>query len=313
LRELNRRWTCSLAAIVCLSFVVPVSGQARGDSLLQPALVREFDQAVSVAATATAVFVVDAGAATVTRIVTATGEVDVYSGSGGRDGRLQSASDVDPTNGLNILVCDQGSGRILRLSRDLTPIEFLQTGSSREPTTGLNTFDAAADWRLLPIRIASIDEKTIAILDGPTSRVFRWTADRGIDQRFGSGTNPPEAPVDIAADSRSVYVADRQTGCLFVYDTMGSFIRRMACEPAEELVSVNHAAGRLWVTRRADTPSGEFAVVESWLQDGSFAGRYVAPDGLGVVGAVGAAGQIWLLTPSALYASPPARGVRDRR
>lgn len=291
MKESKRRPTPSVATIGFASIVItamvaeiaprPACAQVVADSL-RPISVLSFDRAVSVAATSTDVFIVDAGATTVTRLSATNGEAEVYSGSGGR---LQSASDVDPTNGLTILVCDQEGGSIHRLSRELTLINIL------------TTLDVGGRMSLRPSRLASIDERTMAILDGPTSRVLRWTSDRGFDQRFGTtaGVDAAETPTDLAADAHSVYVADRATGCLYVYDTMGSFVRRMACESASPIEAVNLNGGRLWVTR----PS----IVESWLPDGTLVARYAVPGGLDVKGAVGTAGRVWLITPKRLYVS----------
>jgi len=192
---------------------------------------------------------------------------------------------------LTILLCDQETGRILRLSRELTLINVLHTDNP--------------DLRLRPTRAASIDERTIVLLDGPTSHVVRWTTDRGVDQRFGTtvGIDAPAAPTDIAADVRSVYVADAASGCLFVYDSMGSFIGRIACEPGSAIVAVNISAGRLWTTRRVDMQTKTRVDIEAWLVDGTRAARYSVPAGLEVTSAVGVAGQIWILTPSGLFVS----------
>ena len=198
---------------------------------------------------------------------------------------LAQPADVDPTNGLSFLVIDE-SGRAQRFDRNLVLLETLWPSG------------AARGW-LGPFAIASVDERTIFVLDIGSRQLFRWNRDRGIVpiQFAGRSRDGDAELIDIAATSQTVYVADSGSGCVLVFDSFGAYDRSIACDGSRILQSVSIRPAGIVVTRRSRTG----AVVQTYSADGDLETEYRVSGALDAVAAAVVSGKsLILLTSSSL-------------
>jgi len=270
-------------------------------ALGRPALVIPFEDAVSLGVASDAVYVVDVATGTLTRLGLDTDSATTFAGGATR---LAGPTDVDPTHGLTVWLSDAVASRLYRLTREFAVVEEIDLG--RPVGSDAARLEAGGQTVVVPRHIAVVDERTIVVIDGQTSRVIWWSRDRGFERYHGStGVRASDfEPVDVVSTPRSVIVAEQVSGCLFTFDLIGSLLGRSACDPTSDLVAINRSAGRLWVTRRIEGGT----LIESRYDDGRLARRFRVQSDLRIRQAAGAAGRIWMIAEDGLYvAAVPGR------
>lgn len=177
----------------------------------------------------------------------------VLGGSGTRAGEFDVPSDVDPTNGQLILVADTYNGRVQRFSEEGQYLESLPVG--RTDRFGSSTWDVEerrtgdlvrGDGR--PVAVAQDDEGTLFVLDEHTRRLLMWN-DLGRSGRIREvGDDRLQDPVALAVGgAQRLYVADAGHGTVFVYDTFGTFRRRVPLPALPTVRALAVHRGRLHI------------------------------------------------------------------
>lgn len=177
----------------------------------------------------------------------------VVGGSGTRAGEFDVPSDVDPTNGQLILVADTYNGRVQRFSEEGQYLESLPVG--RTERFGSSTWDVEegrtgdsvrGDGR--PVAVAQDDEGTLFVLDERTRRLLMGNDLGRSGQIREVGDDRLQEPVALAVGgAQRVYVADAGHGTVFVYDTFGTFRRRVPLPPLPTVRALVVHRGQLWI------------------------------------------------------------------
>ena len=156
--------------------------------------------------------------------------------SGNNRAPLRAPEDLDPTNGLLLLVADPGAGRIHRFGEGGIALESL--GEQDAPRLG-RFGDTAPEETFMPVAVAADARGNAFALDGATGRLLRWDLSR---QRTIL-SSPDDG---VLADPRALVVADER---LFVldrhvvvqFDAFGTPGRRFAARHAPEAVRIRQA------------------------------------------------------------------------
>lgn len=266
--------------------------------------IASFEQARSLAATTDGrLYVADAGADAVVVLDTLGTRLQTFGGAGTRAGSFDAPSDVDPTNGLTLLVADTGNGRIQRFTDEGRFIESLPVGDPEGASGGGRpTFDggedagaARADGR--PIAVASTNANEIRAIDAAAGVVRMWDASRrpdGVIGGFGQRSGTLREPVALALDAQNrLYVADRDPGTVLVYDRFGTYVTTLPLPPQSGIQSVAVHGTRVFVVSSRHlhvVDAGSYRVVQVWHGPGL--------DGL--LDAALVRGSLYALTPNRL-------------
>lgn len=177
----------------------------------------------------------------------------ILGGSGTRPGEFDLPSDVDPTNGQLILVADAYNGRIQRFSEEGQYLESLPIGQLDRGGGDGWTFQDERDGGTVqgdghPVAVARDDEGTIFVLDARTRRLLTWS-DLGRSGRISeAGGGRLQDPVALAVgNGQRVYVADVGTEAVLVYDSFGTFLRRLTLPPLPSIRALTVHRGRLYI------------------------------------------------------------------
>lgn len=177
----------------------------------------------------------------------------VLGGSGTRAGAFDTPSDVEPTNGQLLLVADTYNGRVQRFSEEGQYLESLPIGRTDrfEGRTwsfedGRNGDPVRGDGR--PIAVARDEEGAIYVLDDRKRRLLKWS-DVGRPERLvEGGSDRLQQPVALAVgDVRRLYLADAGQEGVLVYDTFGTFRRRVPVSPLPTVQALTVHRGRLYI------------------------------------------------------------------
>jgi hypothetical protein len=179
-----------------------------------------FEEARAVAADgAGRLYVVDAGAATVT-VLSPTGlPLNVLGGPGTGDYAFLDPSDIDPTNGLVLVVADTGNGRLQRFSYDGRLIDSLPVPSDlgdgdagQREFRDTPTSDRRSGQGRPTAVAAAVTGETYAV-EEVQGLVLRWDERRRFDRVIGGleedeGALSQPTGVAVGPDGR-LFVADR--------------------------------------------------------------------------------------------------------
>lgn len=175
----------------------------------------------------------------------------VLGGSGTRAGEFDMPSDVDPTNGQIILVADTYNGRVQRFSEEGQYLESLPIGPSDRRSGSTWNFEDGRDGGTVqgdgrPIAVAQDDEGTLFVLDERSRQLLTWS-DLGRSGRISeAGDSRLQDPVALAVgDAQRVYVADAEKEAVLMYDTFGTFLRRVPLPPLPTVRALTVHRGRL--------------------------------------------------------------------
>jgi DNA-binding beta-propeller fold protein YncE len=216
-------------------------------------LVGHFEDAQSVALDpAGRLYVADAGRDAVVRLspVGSRYESAALGGSGTGEGEFDAPADVDPTNGLVIVVADAGNARLQRFSAEFQHLESLpvqgDATAQRDPARGQPVYQRTdpglqdfGDGRPVSVAVNPSDE-TFA-LDGDRGVVVKWDAARRVVRVWGGfedGARRLTDPVALAYREDRLYVADPGRGAVVVYDEFGGPVRTLARPLAEGVRNV---------------------------------------------------------------------------
>jgi hypothetical protein len=219
-------------------------------------------------------------------------------GPGTEPGAFDMPSDVDPTNGLTLLVADAGNGRLQRFSEGLRFMEALPVGG--EAASGGPVFDGGAggagvrgDGR--PVAVAASRTDETFVVDARQGAVLKWDARRrlvavvgGFDEQAGALSEP----VDLAVGGDRLYVADRGAQAVKAYDLFGTYVQSIRPGPLGGLVGLAFDGARLYVVCR-----GRIDVTD---RDGRLRRRLQVDLSEPLVGAAPAGDRLYLLTETRL-------------
>ena len=202
-------------------------------------------------------YVVDTGEDAVFQLSPSGVLLETLGGSGTGEGQFDQPMDVDPTNGLVLVVADAGNSRLQRFSRTFLPITSLPVGRIERFTPGsqaasLNIGSEGgvqeADGR--PIAVITNNANETFAIDAIQKVVLKWDVSRRLERAIGgfdAGEGTLEDPVALAADEQSLFVADRGRAAVLVYDPFGSFVRMLAPGLAEDVRALSVAGDELWI------------------------------------------------------------------
>ena len=237
---------------LALSGIVPgVQAQAPEQAAGATALA-EFEDARALAVDPRGrLYVVDAGRDVVEILDSTGGRIDVIGGSGTRVGEFDGPSDVDPTNGQLLLVADTYNGRIQRFSEEGQYLESLPIGQTDRVGGGWS-FENRGESNPVrgtgrPVAVVRDDDESIFVLDERNRRLLKWT-DLGGMEPIVDGGRRVQDPVALAIGAaRQLYVADAEQQAVLVYDSFGTFRRRVPTPPLPDVQALAVHRGRLHI------------------------------------------------------------------
>lgn len=228
----------STTILLAFLSVTPIQADAHADTLtavrlIHPSLVDPRAIAVDPFGS---IFVVDAGRDAVLKLSPAGVLIATLGGPGSRDGEFDEPADIDPTNGMVILVADAGNRRIQRFSRTFAflgsiPLPSSEKRRSADPArityrrsdSDVNAYDSG-----IPVAIASSGANELFAVDADRNVVIRLDEDRRAVRVIGdvdAGAGLLSRPVALAVSDDLLYVADSERLGVLVFDLFGSFLR----------------------------------------------------------------------------------------
>lgn len=201
-------------------------------------VVARFERATTLSADGVSVFVLDSGSGAVTAVDEESRRATRHPLSDLAGRPVEAAVDMDGTNGLRILLL-RSDGTVVRYSHELVAVETIE----------LDTGDRTAVGAFAPVAIAGTDERTMFVVDGGSGGLWRWRRGRGVD-RVNDGALSAS---DVAAGPKNVFVYDRASDCVLVFDAFGTYDGSILCDPEARFRSVIVVLDRLFVTRSKGT------------------------------------------------------------
>ena len=203
-------------------------------------------------------YVVDGGRDVVQKLAPTGAVLATLGGPGTGEGEFDGPTDIDPTNGLVLVVADAGNGRLQRFSRAFLFLETLPVGSvtGSEARLGNASRYGSARDRLggpgtgRPTAVAVSPSGETYAIDETEGYVIRWDEDRRTTRTIGgydAGVGALNEPVALAADEASLYVADRGQAAIKVYDAFGGYVRALARGLATDVQALNLRGDTLWI------------------------------------------------------------------
>lgn len=289
-----------------------VSGLAR-PGLAQPAdtlhlaarHVTRFDDARALAADpAGRLYVADAGRDVVVRLTPA-GQVDAtLGGPGASEGQFDEPTDIDPTNGLVLVVADAGNGRLQRFSHEGRFLEAWPVPAATDletampPARAYRPADTAVDAPTAgrPVAVVSSALDDTFVIDEIQGHVLMWDESRRLVQvigGFGAGPGALHRPVALAADAQALYVADAGRHAIVVYDLRGQYLTTFAAGQARDVRGLSTGRGRVWVVLPG--------VIRVYDPQGMLRRSIVVPTDAPLRDVAVVGERLWVLTDTGLY------------
>lgn len=222
----------------------------------EPVVLARFQEARALAADPKGrLYVADAGR-DVIQIFNREGQEKAALGQAGtRASEFDSPVDLDPTNGLTLVVADAGNGRIQRFSSELQYLEAMPVGRVFGDDADARVFDDGRDGssvqgRGRPIAVASSNSNETFVIDEWDNVIVKFDEQRRMERilEAGSSSSVPREPIALALDgNKRLYVADGERDVVFVYDFFGSFIGRVSTPSLPDIQTITVHRGRLWI------------------------------------------------------------------
>ncbi len=237
------------------------------------------------------VYVVDPGAAALV-VLEASGALQrVFTGNA--DSPLREPVDVDPTNGLLVLVADAGAGKVYRLGKEGLLLEAL--GGEQAPRLG--SFDLPEENApFVPAALASNRRGDVFVADARARRLIWWDGARQRRVLSSPDDGLLVAPRGLATTDEALYVLDG--AAVLVFDFFGTPLRRFGTPAAAAALRVRRMGARIGLVGLQEialyTPQGTLEHTLIW-QGPPLRDAALAQDAL------------YLLTAQALYRLPRAR------
>lgn len=220
-------------------------------------LIARFREAKALASAPTGrLYVADAGR-DVIRVLDREGTSHVtLGGSGTRAGEFDDPSDVDPTNGLTVLVADAGNGRVQRFTEEGQYLEAVPIGRGFLDGREQRVYDDGRDGASVqgpgePIAVASSSGDETFVIDSRNNVVLKWDEQRRPERVIGPFSPPSGAmtePVALALDgNRRLFVGDRGQGAVLAFDLFGTFDQRIDTPALPDIQALTMDRGRLWI------------------------------------------------------------------
>ncbi len=170
-------------------------------------------------------------------------------GRGSEAGQFDGLADIDPTNGLVLVVADAGNGRIQRFSREFLfleslPVDRREAGAEAGGYTSYRKQEqggSSGQGRPIAVRTSHAEETFVVDVDRHV--VLKWDRERNFEREIGgydAGDGALIEPVALALDQaqRTLFVLDIGRGAVMVYDFLGGFERLMALDPAGDAIGL---------------------------------------------------------------------------
>jgi hypothetical protein len=240
-----------------LLLLIPISSvpaQVAPEQLVPEAPIHTFENARDLAVDERGtVYVLDAETATVTVLVDQRFEQRALMGTGGRGDAFSSVVDLDPTNGLRLIVADAGRGELQWYSRSFRLLETRPVVRSAErQTRGLgydDTGDGSDGSRGRPTAVVSTIGGELFAVDDSEGLIYKWDTSGRFEGTIGAeGEGRLIEPVDIAVSTDLLFAADSRVGSVMVYDRFGSFMRQIAAGRADRVHAITVHEDHLYIT-----------------------------------------------------------------
>ena len=180
-------------------------------------------------------------------------------GPGLSEGQFDEPADIDPTNGLILIVADAGNGRIQRFSSEFLFLEALPVGSYRR--NEVSAFPNQPRYRQdqtssefdegRPIAVQSTPSNELYFIDALQHVVVKMDRDRNVVAVIGTydqGAGALDEPIAMTLGRQGgVFVLDRMRSAVLVYDAFGGYERTMGAGLCEEAVAIEGVEGSLLV------------------------------------------------------------------
>lgn len=232
--------------VFVLVFTPPVAAQPIDTVKAAPLPYDELDDAQAIEADPFgALYVADAGRHVVVKLDTSGAFIERIGGPGSREGAFDRPLDVDPTNGLVLLVADTGNNRIQLYSRSHAFLGSipLTAGEAAQVTYRRQDVDQRSMGTGRPISVASFGSNEIVAIDSDRNAVLKWNENRRLTRVIGdvdAGEGMLAEPVSLWTDDESlIYVADRGRRAILVFDHFGSYVRTIGAERLAGIVAVS--------------------------------------------------------------------------
>ena len=222
--------------------------------------VAEFEEAVSVSASPGGrMYVIDLGSSNIHEFSEDGQFARVLGGPGASAGQFDEPMDLDPTNGLILVVADGGNGRIQRFSREFLFLESLPVGGYG--TGGASSFSSQPRYRQdedaeligsgRPVSVRTTVDNRMYALDASERVIVEWDQDRNMTQLIGEYSEGEGALIDPVAfdlgSDGSLFVLDKGHESVRVYDAFGGYLRSMGVGILSDALSINRITNRMVV------------------------------------------------------------------
>jgi streptogramin lyase len=201
-----------------------------------------------------AIYVVDRGPEVVVRLQPDGRVTDVLGGSGSAPGLFDGPADIDPTNGLTLVVADAGNSRVQRFSKALRLLEVIpvdRTSTGRLPSYDRRRAATTSPSNGRPVAVAMTSADELVIVDADQNVVLKWEQNRRAQRVIGGyeeGTGTLIEPFALAlGPNDELWVADRGHDAVLRYDAFGSFLQMMAPGAIDRAQTIAMMGSNLWV------------------------------------------------------------------
>lgn len=240
-------------------FVLDASSQPVDTVLSDLKPIASFTEARAVASDGAGyLYVVDSGRDVVVKL-NESGAIEAELGGPGIEpGSFDDPTDIDPTNGLVLIVADAGNGRLQLFSREFMPLKILPVSLHRGDSPVLQGLPAdrksqpqGAIGEGRPIAVASPSSGEIYTIDAAEQVVLKWNRAHertrtigGYDVANGALSEP--VALTVGPDG-TLYVADAGHECVLVFDPLGNYVRKLADGIADGIRAVTINEDVLWI------------------------------------------------------------------
>ncbi len=199
-----------------------------------------FKDAISIAASPRGlIYVVDRGSSSIHEFDQKAEYLRELGGPGAAAGQFDEPMDIDPTNGLILVVADAGNGRIQRFSHEFLFLESLTLGdfdrNNGASFSGQPRYRQDEDAERIgsgrPVAVLTSPDNRMYAIDAEERVIVEWDQDRNITQVIGEYSQGEGAllnPVSFELGSDgSLFVLDKDIEAIRVYDSLGGYLRVM--------------------------------------------------------------------------------------